>query len=98
MPHAARTRDRARPRLGLGVAVGLSGIAFGGVAEANRQPPSPRPGPRVALTPRSGPAGTSVSVRGSGFRPRVRGVVVFGRRRVGSFSATRSGGFFLRFK
>ena len=57
--------------------------------EAKRQPPSPHPGPRVGLTPRSGPVGTRVSVQGSGFRPRVRGVVVFGRRRVGSFSATR---------
>ncbi len=40
---------------------------------------------------------TSVSVRGSGFHPRGRGIVVWGRRRVGSFRAADKGGFFLRF-
>ncbi len=99
MPNAARTRDGARPRLGLGVGVAavLAGLAFAGVAEAKHQPPSPHPGARLALTPRSGPVGTSVSVRGSGFRPRGRGIVIFGKRRVGSFRASSSGGFLIKF-
>ncbi len=76
----------------------LAGLAFGGLAEARRQPASAPPRPRVALTPRSGPVGTPVLVRGSGFRPRVKGFVAFGRRRVGSFRATRGGGFHLMFE
>jgi hypothetical protein len=42
--------------------------------------------------------GTTISATGSGFRPHVRGIVLFGKRRVGSFRATGRGRFLLRFR
>ena len=70
---------------------GLCGLAAGaGVAGA-------RPAPHIALAPASGPAGTSVSIRGSGFRPRAGGVVLFGPRRVASFRAGRRGRLLISF-
>jgi hypothetical protein len=74
---------------------GLGVVAVAGARPRTRPAPAV---PRVALAPRSGPAGTLVSVRGSGFRPRVRGIVNFGKRRIASFKATGRGGFFLRFR
>ncbi len=92
-------RACARTRLALivGLAVIPAALALSGVAGAKKQSRPAHPGPRVALTPRSGPVGTSVSVRGSGFRPRVKGIVVLARRRVASFRATRRGTFDVTF-
>ena len=80
------------------LAVGLTGLALGPVATAQAPAHRARAEPRVTLAPGSGPVGTLVSVRGSGFRPRVRGIVVFGQRRVGSFRAAATGRFLLRFR
>jgi hypothetical protein len=49
--------------------------------------------PRLVLSPRSGPIGTRVLVKGSGFRSRVKGIIVFGARRVASFQTTNRGTF-----
>lgn len=73
------------------VAAVLAGFAPAGVAGAARL------GPRLVLAPVSGPPGTSVSVRGSGFRPWASGTVVFGARRVASFRVTRRGRLLVRF-
>ena len=74
----------------MGLVVGLAAIlasgAFADVAAA-------RPAPQVALAPLSGPTGTWVWVRGSDFRPRGKGIVVFGADRVASFRATERGTF-----
>jgi hypothetical protein len=56
-----------------------------------------QPGPRLHLAPNSGAVGTSVLVRGSGFSPRVKGIVVFGTRRVAVFRADRRGGLLVTF-
>jgi hypothetical protein len=68
----------------------LSGQALVDVAAA-------RPASRLGLAPLSGPAGTKVLVRGSGFRPHGAGVVVLGGRRVASFRATARGRFHVGF-
>src|SRR5271165_6262293 len=99
MSDAERRHALPRPRVAIAasLSVGIAVLALGGAAAATRQSHSAHPRPRVILAPRSGPVGTPVSVRGSGFRSRVKGVVVFGGRHVGSFTATRAGGFLLRF-
>ncbi len=51
----------------------------------------------VALSPASGRVGTSIAVRGSGFRPQLAGVVLFAGRRITTFSAGRRGRFLARF-
>jgi hypothetical protein len=81
----ARSHRTARQAVVLMAA--LAGFALsGGVAAA-------RPLPRLVVAPRSGSVGTPVSVKGSGFRPRVKGIVVFGTRRVASFRTTGRGSF-----
>jgi hypothetical protein len=93
MWHAAR-RMLARVNRGAVLLVCLvavlSGQALVDVAAA-------RPASRLALAPLSGPAGTKVLVRGSGFRPHGAGVVVLGGRRVASFRATARGRFHVGF-
>ncbi len=76
--------------LAAGLAVVLASHTLADAAHA-------KPAPRLALAPLSGPVGTWVSVRGSGFRPRRKGIVVLGTRRVASFRATGTGTFRVRF-
>ena len=95
--HAGLMRARARPAPILSLAVFLAGMALAGVAGATSQLRLAQAAPRVTLAPRSGPVGTSLAVRGSGFRPRVKGLVLFGRRRVASFVTTSRGRFLVRF-
>ncbi len=90
MWHAARVRARSLRVVGLivGVAV-LAGLAPFAFARSQ----SRAPGPWLRLAPSSGPSGTWVWVRGADFRPRGRGIVLLGARRVASFRATRRGTF-----
>ena len=83
---------RARSPLLAGLVVGLAavvaGLALSGVAAAH---------PRLTIAPRSALAGRSVAVRGYGFRPRLKGVVVFGAKRVAFFRASARGTFLAKF-
>src|ERR1039458_4865421 len=92
MWHPGRVLVNARPRawLVVGLAVALVALALAGLAGA-------QPEPRLVTTTRSGRVGASVSLHGTGFRPHVKGIVVFGKRRVASFKATRRGGFSVEF-
>ena len=90
-------RACARPAPIVSLAVFLAGLALAGVASAKPQQRVPHAAPRMTLAPTSGAVGTSLAVRGSGFRPRVKGVVVFGKRRVASFVTTSAGRFLVRF-
>jgi len=85
---------RARSPRVVGLVVGLAavaaGFALGGAAGAH-------PGPRLVIAPRSALVGRSVTVRGYGFRPRLKGVVVFGTTRVASFRAGARGTFLVKF-
>jgi Glycoside-hydrolase family GH114 len=92
--HAARVRARSLRVVGLivGVAV-LAGLAPFAFAQSRAGSQSRTPGPWLRLAPSSGPPGTRVWVRGADFRPRGRGIVLLGARRVASFRATRRGTF-----
>jgi len=68
----------------------IATLAVGGVAAAQQQA-------RLTLTPSAAAVGGSVTVRGSGFHPQRKGMVILGRRRVGSFTASAAGRFHLRF-
>jgi hypothetical protein len=83
-------RARPGPALLAVLAAAALSLMFAGVAGAHPQP-------RLVLVPSSGPAGTAVSIRGSGFQPMVEGSLLFGERRVASFKANRNGGFRARF-
>jgi hypothetical protein len=71
--------------------LGLCGL----IAGAGRA--AAQPSPHLALSPLSGPPGTPVSLRGSGFRPYARGVVLFGGHRVASFRASGRGRLLVSF-
>jgi hypothetical protein len=86
----ARPRRTLRKIVVLSAALGGFAV-FSGVAGA-------RALPRLAVSPRSGAVGTYVSVRGSGFAPRVKGILLFDRRRVAFFRATTTGRLFVRFE
>jgi hypothetical protein len=92
MWHPGRVLAHARPRVLalLGLALALLGLALAGLARA-------QPAARLVLAPHSGRVGTPVSLHGSGFRPRAKGIVMFGKRHVAAFRATRSGRFSVRF-
>src|ERR1700730_1898821 len=98
MWHSERMQARSRRDRGpiVGVAVIVTGVALAGLAAAAGVAGA-KPGPRLVLAPLSGPVGTSVSVRGSGFRPRAGGIVVFGTRRVAAFRASGRGRFLVAF-
>ena len=98
MWHSERMQARSRRDRGpiVGVAVIVTGVALAGLAAAAGVAGA-KPGPRLVLAPLSGPVGTSVSVRGSGFRPRAGGIVVFGTRRVAAFRASGRGSFLVAF-
>jgi hypothetical protein len=51
----------------------------------------------LTIAPRSAHVGKSVTLRGEGFRPRLRGTVLFGTRHVASFKAGARGKFLVRF-
>ena len=73
-------------RARIAIAAAFAGLTLSaGAAAAPARPPS--------RSPRSGSAGTSVSVRGSGLHPHERGSVLFGARRVASFTSSASGTF-----
>jgi Glycoside-hydrolase family GH114 len=94
---------RARPwrvrRLVVGLAMMIACLAPLALvaAAAQAQARHTRRSARVALSPVAGQVGTSVMVRGSGFRPRRKGVVLFAGRRVTSFDAGRRGRFLATF-
>ncbi len=97
MWHAAsQMRARSLRVVGLiaGVAIlaGLAPFAFA-QSQSQSRSRSRAPAPWLRLVPSSGPAGTWVRVRGADFRPRGRGIVLLGSRRVASFRATRRGTF-----
>jgi hypothetical protein len=75
----------------------LVGLAVVLTSHALAEGTNARAAPRLTLAPLSGPAGTQVLVRGSGFRRRGDGVLVLGARRVASFRATGNGTFRVRF-
>ena len=81
---------RPGPVLRAGLAATVISLVFAGAAGAHPQP-------RLVPVPQSGPAGTAVLVRGSGFQPRVGGSVLFDTRRVASFRANGEGRFLVRF-
>ncbi len=68
------------------VAVVLASLALGNAFGVQA-------GPRLTVVPASGRAGQAVVVRGYGLRPRARGFVVFGGRRVANFGASARGRF-----
>lgn len=85
---------RARSPRVVGLVVGLAAVAtalvLGGLAGAHS-------GPRLVIAPRSALVGRLVTVRGYGFRPRLKGTVIFGTKRVASFRAGASGRFLAKF-
>jgi hypothetical protein len=93
-------RDRAAVRaVGIAVAILIAALeAFLGtpVAAAHRARVHTRA--TLALAPAAGPIHSTVLVRGSGFPPDARGIILFGRRRVASFESARRGGFLVRLR
>jgi hypothetical protein len=74
----------------VGFAAVAASLAFGSALGAQL-------GPRLAVAPASGSAGQTVAVRGYGFRPGTKGlVVVVGTRRAVSFRAGARGRFLVR--
>jgi hypothetical protein len=73
-----------------GLAAVVAGLALGSAWGA-------QVGPRLTVVPASGRAGQTIAVRGYGFRPKAKGLVVLGARRVASFRAGTRGLFLVRF-
>jgi Glycoside-hydrolase family GH114 len=78
----------------MGLVVGLAALALGLVPDGLA---AARSGARLTVSPRSGLAGRLVTVRGYGFRPHARGIVLFGAKSVASFRAGGSGMFRAKF-
>lgn len=85
---------RARSPRVVGLVVGLAAVVaalvLGGLAGAHS-------GPRLVIAPHSALVGRLVTVRGYGFRPHLKGTVIFGTKRVASFRAGASGRFLAKF-
>jgi hypothetical protein len=81
----------------LAAVLGGACVGAAGAAGADTHTARARAIAHVALSPASGAGGVAVRVRGSGFRPRAKGIVLFGARRVASFTATHAGRFSARF-
>lgn len=92
-----RARARSRVGLSVGLLLALAVLAPASAAGAQGNSHVVRHGPRVTVAPRSGLVGSRVSVRGTGFRPRVDGIIAFGKLRLASFRATGRGSFLVRF-
>jgi Glycoside-hydrolase family GH114 len=85
-----RVRSPRVEGLFVGLAALVAALVLAGAAAAQRAP-------RLVIAPAAAPVGHTVTVRGSGFRPHLRGVVVFGGLRVASFRAGASGRFRVSF-
>jgi len=89
-----------RPRIGLlaalGALVAMLAPTCGAGARTTPRVPARQAPAQLVLAPAAGTIGSFVSVRGRDFRPRLSGIVLFSRRRVGAFRASASGRVTLR--